>query len=72
MEVLPNLDRSAEADLGTKEREMQGSDAYLQSMVFGTRRMKPGRGRTMTATWKVPATARSFPVGFRDNWHMLN
>jgi hypothetical protein len=72
MEILPNLDTSVEVELGTKEREMHESDAYLQSMVDGTRRMKPGRGRTTTATWKVPATASSLPVGFIDSWHILN
>jgi hypothetical protein len=59
-------------DLGIKEREVHERDAYLQSMVGGTSRKKPGRGRTTTATWKAPATASSFPVGFRDSWHMLN
>jgi hypothetical protein len=53
--------------LGIKRCEVHESDAYLQSIVDGTRRMKPDRGRTTTATWKVPATASSFPVGFIDN-----
>jgi hypothetical protein len=50
MEVLPNLDASVEVELNTKERGVQESEAYLQSMVDGTRRIKPGRGRTTTAT----------------------
>jgi hypothetical protein len=55
-----------------KELQGRGYDAYLQSMTVGTRRINPGLGRTTTATWKVPAKARSFLVGFRDRWVMSN
>ena len=70
MEVLPDLNRSTE-DLGAKSREV-GNDTHLQSMTVGRRRIKPGLGRTTTATWEVPATARSFLVGFRDRCVMSN
>jgi hypothetical protein len=58
--------------LRDKESRSTGDDAHLQSMTVGTRRIKPGLGRTTTATWEVPDTARSFLVGFRDREVMSN
>jgi len=74
MEILTHLDRPTgeKSGSGMKGREAGGIDAYLQSIVNGTRRMKPGRGRTTTATWKVPTTASSFLVGLSDSWEMSN